>query len=509
MDFTQQEVEIYKLEPGDLLIAEASGSPSHVGRAALWEGQITDCCYQNSVIRYRPKMTHPSYALAIFRHYAASGMFTKVARGVNILHLGVNRFERMPFPLPPYAEQIRIARELDVRTAELAQAESHLRSAVSNIHRQIHEILSLASSGKLLPPGSITGEDLATPSPDHQAPADIPYEIPEEWSWVRLDSIGDVTIGRQRHNRETDASIIAPYLRVANVQEGYIDTTDVLEMPFTEQEYRHYLLKSGDILVNEGQSPELVGRAAIVRDDIEGACFQNSLIRFRAGHLVMPEYALLVFRHYLHSGEFRKIARWTTNIAHLSRTRFAAMSFPLPPLSQQRKIVNEALARLSAAQEQQVSVTSSLKNISRMREELYAAAASGTLCDQQENDESASVLLSRSAEGQQSLLDDYAAEKASKPSTERPLSRYSKENGSGMEQSVASKTNRTFAEVIAVIGRPVSLTELYRLCGYDQDSVADIERFYLQLKDELDRSVRRHSGEGEDILLEVIHDATA
>jgi type I restriction enzyme, S subunit len=61
------------------------------------------------------------------------------------------------------------------------------------------------------------------------------------------------------------------------------------------------------------------------RDGPGETCFQNSLIRFRAGAEVLPEFALVVFRHYLHAGEFTRVARASTNIAHLSKSRFAEM----------------------------------------------------------------------------------------------------------------------------------------------------------------------------------------
>ena len=113
-------------------------------------------------------------------------------------------------------------------------------------------------------------------------------------------------------------------------------------MHFTPEEEEVYALQSGDVLLNEGQAPELVGRSAIYRGEIPRLFFQNSLVRFRALEVVDPEYALLVFRHYMHSGEFRRVARWSTNIAHLSLTRFCAMPFPLPPIEEQRRIVAEA-----------------------------------------------------------------------------------------------------------------------------------------------------------------------
>ena len=96
-----------------------------------------------------------------------------------------------------------------------------------------------------------------------------------------------------------------PYLRVANVFEDHIDTADVLSMNFDPHEYEVYKLEPNDILLNEGQSLNLVGRPALYRGEVAGACFQNTLVRFRARPEVVPKYALSVFRYYLHSGRFQ------------------------------------------------------------------------------------------------------------------------------------------------------------------------------------------------------------
>jgi type I restriction enzyme S subunit len=70
-----------------------------------------------------------------------------------------------------------------------------------------------------------------------------------------------------------------PYLRVANVFDGWISTEDVLQMRFTDTEFQRYHLKTGDILLNEGQSLELVGRSAIYGGAPPKCCFQNTLVR--------------------------------------------------------------------------------------------------------------------------------------------------------------------------------------------------------------------------------------
>lgn len=129
-----------------------------------------------------------------------------------------------------------------------------------------------------------------------------------------------------------------PYLRVANVFEDRIDISDVMVMNFTPEEFEIYQLQEGDILLNEGQSKELVGRPAMYRGEIEGCCFTNTLVRFQAGPMIDRRFALYQFRYWLRTGAFSAIANVTTNIAHLGAGRLAAMEIAIPPSGEQRRI---------------------------------------------------------------------------------------------------------------------------------------------------------------------------
>lgn len=157
------------------------------------------------------------------------------------------------------------------------------------------------------------------------------------WPRVRIDSVGSVQAGRQRSPHIT-AGTLRPYLRVANVFDGYIDYSDVLEMYFSDAEFDVYVLRPGDILLNEGQSLELVGRSAVYDGPSDRYCFQNTLVRFRPGDSVDVTYAQLVFQSFLMDGIFAAIATRTTSIAHLGVERFASLKLPLPPLPEQRAI---------------------------------------------------------------------------------------------------------------------------------------------------------------------------
>lgn len=160
-----------------------------------------------------------------------------------------------------------------------------------------------------------------------------------EIQWTEVRNVGDVRMGKQLSPASRDAPGQFPYLRVANVHLGRIDYADVNTMGFTGAERETYGLKPGDILLNEGQSLELVGRSAIY-DGAEGKfCFQNTLIRFRPGADVLPAYAQVVFERWLATGVFAAIAKQTTSIAHLGGDRFGALLFPLIPVAAQRRIV--------------------------------------------------------------------------------------------------------------------------------------------------------------------------
>ena len=169
-------------------------------------------------------------------------------------------------------------------------------------------------------------------------------EIPEEWHLARIEQVGVVEAGRQRSPKAQGRQ--RQYLRVANVYDGYIDTTSLLSMPFSEPEYDRLKLIPGDLLLNEGQSKELVGRCAQYSGDPRDCCFQNTLVRFRAGDRIGARFAFWVFRHYFYSGVFSAIARQTTSVAHLGVSRFANLKLALPDPEEQSAIV-ESLETLS------------------------------------------------------------------------------------------------------------------------------------------------------------------
>jgi type I restriction enzyme, S subunit len=242
--------------------------------------------------------------------------------------------------------------------------------------------------------------------------------LPEGWKWATIYQCGNVQLGRQRAPQHHTGDHMRPYLRVANVFEDRVDIRDVKRMNFTPEEFKTYELRYGDILLNEGQSPELVGRPAMYRDEIPGCCYQKTLLRFRAYPGVLERYALCVFRAYLHNGRFRKSASITTSIAHLAAERFILIEFPLPPIAEQEAIVDAVEDHLSVIDSLGTDFTTKLEKSQALRHAILQHAFTGQLVSQNPNDEPASELLKHMAAKREMRAAKVAARRHGRQATQ-------------------------------------------------------------------------------------------
>ncbi|MDR1264265.1 MAG: restriction endonuclease subunit S [Propionibacteriaceae bacterium] len=256
-------------------------------------------------------------------------------------------------PLPPLDEQRRIVAILEDHLSHLDSAQVALTMADRRADAMIKQVLVSAIPG--------------------------PNAYPKTWVVTTVGGAGTVELGRQRHPDWHTGYNMHPYLRVANVFENRLDLTDVMEMHWPGNSFERFRLHPGDILLNEGQSPHLLGRPAIYRGDPPDVAFTNSLLRFQAGNDVLPEFALMVFRRHMHAGRFARESRITTNIAHLSASRLKAVEFPLPPLNEQKRIVDGMNRTLLSVAKCKHDISQTASKGQTLRRSLLAAAFRGDL----------------------------------------------------------------------------------------------------------------------------------
>lgn len=171
------------------------------------------------------------------------------------------------------------------------------------------------------------------------------------WATYCVSDVGKVLAGKALS--ATGRGVARPYLRTKNVLDGRIDVSDVLQMPMTDAEFEHFGLKRGDVLLNEGQSLELVGRCSLYDGEFGAPCaMQNQLLRFRSYEQTCPEFAAHLFRHCQESGVFASIATQTTSVAHLGSSRFGNLRLLWPTDRHEQSaiahVLNDADSEISA-----------------------------------------------------------------------------------------------------------------------------------------------------------------
>ena len=284
-------------------------------------------------------------------------------------------------PIAPFAEQKRIADKLDVLLSRVDSCRERLDRVPAILKRFRQSVLAAATSGKL--------------TDDWRGDPSNSTGLPSTWTNCLIKDAGRIQLGRQRSPKFHAGDNMRPYLRVQNVFEDRIDLSDVMTMDFPGEDFVRYKLSPGDILLNEGQSPQFLGRPAIYRGELPDCCFTNTLIRFQANNDVLPDYAMLVFRNHMHSGRYVTEGRITTNIAHLGAGRFGTVEFPKPSLEEQVEIVRRTRILLAHSTLIESTLAGSIHRIQRLTPSILDRAFRGELVPQDPDNEPAEELLNR------------------------------------------------------------------------------------------------------------------
>ncbi|MFF4814557.1 restriction endonuclease subunit S [Kitasatospora sp. NPDC001309] len=392
MHFTDDEAETYRLRRGDIVVGEASGSAGEVGKPALWNEEIEDCCLQNTLIRVRARGVEPRYLLHYLRYEALRRAFAADARGVGIHHLGASRLARWPINIPPLAEQQRLVAELEDRLSQLDAVASSLNTVAARMSRLRDRITDFATTGGVAPAERVAA---------HLAPAGIDDgelpPLPENWRWARLGEIAAVVGGVTKDTKKQNdpAYIEVPYLRVANVQRGHLDLSDVSTIKVAVTKAEQLYLEHGDVLLNEGGDRDKLGRGWIWEDQISQCIHQNHVFRARVDQEILHPKLLA-----WHANGFGK--RWcerngkqSVNLASISLSKIRMLPVAIPPKDVQQQLVSRIEERLKMADVVLSSARAGLERVSALRKAVLHTALSGKLVPQDPDDEPASVLLDK------------------------------------------------------------------------------------------------------------------
>jgi len=152
MNFDERDFKRFKLQPGDVLINEGSGSADEVGKPAIWNGEVRNCCFQNTLIAVRPHATTSEYLYFVLLNAALSRAFVDEARGVNIHHIGRAGLAQFVIPVPPSEEQQQIVRHIKAAFRAIGELIRDTSRAAQLLDRLDQATLAKAFRGELIEP---------------------------------------------------------------------------------------------------------------------------------------------------------------------------------------------------------------------------------------------------------------------------------------------------------------------------------------------------------------------
>ncbi len=149
MEFTPTEREKYYLKYNDIVVSEASGSKTQVGKPALWKNEIDKCCFQNTVIRHRITSDNPSFVYWQYKYHYLNGGFAKMVGGVGINHIGAKNFSQIELWLAPLDQQKEIVERIEEQLSLCEAIEATIETALQEAYAMRQSILKQAFEGEL------------------------------------------------------------------------------------------------------------------------------------------------------------------------------------------------------------------------------------------------------------------------------------------------------------------------------------------------------------------------
>lgn len=400
--------------------------------------------------------------------------------GSTRLKLTQEGMRRIHIPLAPPGERERIVAKLDSLLARSKSAREDLARIPRLVERYKQAILTAAFRGDLtaacrnlstpgaaqllaeLAIGPIPGEDLPT--------------IPPEWRWVKAGDLcaikGGLALGKKRPSGLL--LVERPYLRVANVQRGWLNLGEIKTVLVTAKEAEALRLEPGDVLMNEGGDRDKLGRGWIWEGQIPDCIHQNHVFRLRPKSASVPARYLSYYANEFGQTYFLREGKQTTNLASISMSKLSALPIPVASPEEMELIVHKIEAAFGFIDRLGAETNRATGLLDRLDQATLAKAFRGELVPQDPNDQPVSIAPKA-----------IHTEKRRRPrrtprSAERlGTSTAAKTTGGAMAKKRADVNETHLTEALLALGGAADAKALWQRSGMD------IDEFYKQLHDEI------------------------
>ncbi len=321
-----KEIGYQGIEPGDLVVHGMDGFAGSIG--------ISDSRGKSSpVLVVLDSSQDKKYLMYYLRSMAYNNVFLALSTGIRVrsCDLKWNKLADLLYLVPPIVEQHKLVSFLDEKCSEIDAMLSKTRSSIEEYKKLKQAVITQAVTK------GVRGEREMKDSG-----VEWIGEIPKEWRKTQLRHCATIksgiTLGKS-YSKDT-VLIERPYLRVANVQGGYVDLNDLATIEVTPDEDLKYRLHSGDVLMTEGGDRDKLGRGCVWHGEIEPCLHQNHVFAVQTNEtILLPEFLEYLTASDVGRSYFDVTAIKTTNLACTSSSKVLAFTIPLPPIEEQIEIV--------------------------------------------------------------------------------------------------------------------------------------------------------------------------
>jgi type I restriction enzyme S subunit len=376
-----------------------------------------------------------------FRDFLASNVS---GVGGSLMRIKPATFIDYLFLLPPLPEQRRIVAKIEELFSNLDAAIAALEQAKAKLVQYRASLLKAAMEGHLTEkwraenPSLETGEQLLqrilrerreqwekeqlaafkakgqTPPQNWQTKYKEPAapdtknlpQLPQGWCWASLDMLTQIASGVTKGQKFAPNVVLyqIPYLRVANVQRGFFDFSEIKTIGATMGDITDLTLQSGDILFTEGGDKDKLGRGWIWENQIKDCIHQNHIFRARLITNAIDPYFISHHGNVFGKEWFKKVGKQTVNLASINMTILKKFPVPLPNAGESSRIVTILFNQLVPIEAQLKIISNAFIRATHLRQAILKRAFDGNLVPQDPNDEPATILLERIRKEQEAAI---------------------------------------------------------------------------------------------------------
>ena len=309
------------VKPGNIIITKMMPA----GQAMICPNDEKEYILSSDNVKMVPHKTlNTKYLVYGINSYVFNNQVRENTQGITRARTSIKKLKSYSFPLAPLGEQQRIVDRIESIYAKLDEAREKAQAVVDDFELRKSAILHKAFTGEL--------------TKQWRKKRGISIE---SWRTVPLIEISTLQTGIMKGKHFNDKTICLPYLRVANVQDGYFNLNEIKKIEVSEKMVDRYLLQKGDVLFTEGGDFDKLGRGSVWNAEIEVCLHQNHVFVVRPDKNILDPYFLSLQAGSRYGKKyFLSCAKQTTNLASINSTQLKNYPVRLPVIEEQKEILN-------------------------------------------------------------------------------------------------------------------------------------------------------------------------